>query len=101
MKRNEFGRLLVILTVGTVALGGLVPRCAHAHGGSRDPTVQWEQQRRRTEQRKTKRREELDDQGAEMRDAKKASEDSKQNAQMQEFGQPNQQSDRWTTTTTP
>jgi hypothetical protein len=97
MKRTKFGKLLTIIALAAVALGTILPQRAYARGGSRDPVVKWEQQRHRTEQRKTKRREELDDQGAEMRDAKKSTEDSKQNAQMQEFGQPNQQSDRWTT----
>ena len=92
----KFAKLLAILVLALAAVGTMTPRRAHARGGSRDPILQWEQQRRRTEQRKTKRREELDDQGAEMRDAKKSTEDSKQNAQMQEFGQPSQQSDRWT-----
>jgi hypothetical protein len=95
MKRIKFGKLFMILALGAVGLGAIVPRRAQARGGSRDPIVQWEAQRHHTEQRKTKRREELDDQGAEMRDAKKSSEDSKQSSEMQEFGQPNQQTDRW------
>jgi len=89
-------KLLIMLVVAgeVVGLGGV--RRASAHGASKDPIVVWEQQKRHTEARKTKRREELDDQGAEMRDDKKASEDSKQSEEMQEFGQPNQQTDRWT-----
>jgi hypothetical protein len=96
MDAIKLAKLLTLVVLGVVAVGTMTPRRAHARGGSRDPLVQWEQQRRRTAERKTKRREELDDQGAETRDAKKSSEDSKQNAQMQEFGQPNQQTDRWT-----
>lgn len=69
---------------------------AAARGGARDPLVQWEQQRRRTESRKTKRREALDLQGAEMRDAKKSASDSRQSEMQNELGHPNEQTDRWT-----
>ena len=96
MDAIKLAKLLTLVVLGIVAVGTMTPRRAHARGGSRDPLVQWEQQRHRSEERRTKRREQLDDQGAEVRDAKKSSEDSKQNAQMQEFGQPNQQTDRWT-----
>src|SRR5262245_35466863 len=97
MTRTKHSRTLTILVLLAVVVAGAVtPRIARARGGARDPLLQWEQQRRRTEQRKTKRREELDDQGAEMRDTKKSAEDSKQTQQLQDFGAPNPQSDRWT-----
>ena len=97
MKRFTFGNLLMILALGAAALGTIVPPDVQARGGSKDPLVQWEAQRRHNEEHKVKRREALDYQGDELRDAKKSSEDSKQNAALQEFGQPNQQPDRWTT----
>ena len=97
MNRTKQSKTLTILVLlAVVVAGAVMPRIARARGGSRDPILKQEQQRRRTEQRKTKRREELDDQGAEMRDAKKASEDSKQSQQLQDFGAPNPQTDRWT-----
>jgi len=86
--------LAAVLAVSAVV--AVFPVAARARGGTRDPLMQWEQQRRRSEQRKTKRREELDLKGAEMRDAKKAAEDSRQTDQLQNFGVPNQQEDRWT-----
>ncbi len=96
MKVTNPPKLLLIFALAAMCLDMLPPTRVHARSGSRDPLVQWEQQRTRTERRKEKRREELDAQGAEMRDAKKSAEDSRQNLQLQEFGQPNQQSDRWT-----
>lgn len=96
MEAIKLPKLLLVFAVAAVIYEMLVPGPARARNGSRDPLVVQEQQRVRTERRKEKRREELDDQGAEMRDAKKSSEDSKQSQQMQEFGQPSQQSDRWT-----
>jgi acyl transferase domain-containing protein len=71
------------------------PSVAAARGGSRDPTVQWERQRKRTEDHKSKRREQLDLQGAETRDAKKSAEDSRQSQMQTELGNPNPQTDRW------
>ena len=96
MRITRNRKFLMMFVLATVALGLMAPRRASAHGASKDPIVVWEQQKHRTEARKTKRREELDDQGAEMRDAKKSEADSKQSTQLQEFGQPNQQTDRWT-----
>jgi len=95
MEAIKLPKLLLAFAVAAVIYEMLVPGPARAKN-ARDPLVVQEQQRVRTERRKEKRREELDDQGAEMRDAKKSAEDSKQSSQMQEFGQPSQQSDRWT-----
>jgi len=73
----------------------LVPVAVHARDRGTDPLARLDQQKHRNEERRTKRRAELDLEGAEIRDAKQATEDSKQNAQMNEFGQPNTQQDRW------
>ncbi|HEY2388567.1 MAG TPA: hypothetical protein VGK30_16545 [Candidatus Binatia bacterium] len=96
MEAIKLPKLLLAFAVVALIYEMLAPTPARARNGAKDPLVVYEQQKVRTERRKEKRREELDDQGAEMRDAKKSAEDSKQNAQQQEFGQPNQQSDRWT-----
>jgi hypothetical protein len=54
-----------------------------------------EQQRKKTAEHKTERREQLDIQGAEMRDAKKSAQDSRQSQKQGEIGNPNPQTDRW------
>jgi len=96
MEAVKLPKLLLVFAVAALVYEMLVPTPVRARNSGKDPLVVWEQQKTRTERRKEKRREELDDQGAEMRDAKKSSEDSKQNAQQQEFGPVNQQTDRWT-----
>lgn len=84
-----------VLLVAVIVAWAARPVTADAHGRSHDPLAQLEQQKRRAEQRKTKRREELDVQGAETRDAKKAAEDSRQNSRLKDGGQPNPQTNRW------
>jgi hypothetical protein len=83
----------VLAVASAPGVWGVQP--AHTRSGSRDPVVQWEQQHRRTEQRKTKRREALDIRGAEARDAKTSDHESRQNQMQNQLGLPNPQPDRW------
>lgn len=76
------------------AVGVPWPGVVAAHG-RRDPLEQMERQRRRTDDRKIKRREEHDVQGAEIRDAKKSAQDSRQSQTQSEVGAPNQQTSPW------
>jgi hypothetical protein len=82
------------LVAGSV-IGMPWPCAVSARHGSRDPLVQWEQQRKKTAEHKTERREQLDIEGAEMRDAKKSAQDSRQSQTQGEIGNPNPQTDRW------
>ncbi len=84
---------LILAIVG--AVGVPWPSTVAARGGTRDPMGQWEHQRKHTADRKAKRREQLDLQGAEARDAKKSAADSRQSQMQSELGTPNAQTDRW------
>jgi hypothetical protein len=90
---NISKRIAVLLVMMTVVVTW--PRVIAAHGRPRDPLVRMENQRRRTEDRKTKRREQHDLQGAETRDAKKSAKDSHQSQTQSESGTPNQQTSPW------
>jgi hypothetical protein len=83
----------VLAMVSTVGLGW--PRVVAGRGHARDPTAQMEHQRRRMEDRKTKRREQHDLEGAEMRDQKKSAQDGHQSQTQSELGTPNQQPHSW------
>jgi len=83
----------VLAMVSTIGLGW--PAVVAGHGHAHDPLAQMEHQRRRTEDRKTKRREQHDLQGAEMRDQKKSAQDSRQSETQSELGTPNQQPHSW------
>jgi hypothetical protein len=91
---KRWKRIGIVLVVAT-AVGTSWPSTVGAHGRSRDPFVRAETQHKRNEDRKAKRREQNDLQGAETRDAKKSSADSRQTQMQSELGTPNQQNDRW------
>ena len=86
-------RTLVLAAV-LLAVAPSAP-AVYARNQGQDPLARLDQQKHRTDVRKTKRRAELDLEGAQIRDAKHAEEDSRQNSQLNEFGQPNTQHDRW------
>jgi hypothetical protein len=62
------------------------PRPAVAHGRSHDPRVRAERQHRHAEEQRTKRRQEIDLNGAEVRDAKKSAQESRQSQTQTELG---------------
>lgn len=89
-------RLRLVLAAALLAVFGnpWTPE-ASARNRNRDPLTQMETQRRRNDDRKQKRREEQDLQGAETRDAKKAAQDSHQSETQSQTGTPNERTNTW------
>jgi hypothetical protein len=71
------------------------PHAAAARGHHRDPMQTLERQHHRSDVVRMNHRKEMDLRGAEIRDAKKSAQDSRQNQMQTELGPVNEQSDRF------